>query len=262
LARDRVPVAQEKVLAFRSGNTCAYPDCGAKLVFAAIHDDDLDKAVGKAAHIAAASESGPRFDPDMTTEQRGSAANLIFVCGPHHDAIDYQLHYHTREFLLEAKEKHERKVARAIRYSMGEVRFEHLEIVCSVLSIQAAPVNNDDVELPLEIHEKIDLNAIGGDGRDLILLGLAQADEVRRFITSISAFRADFGNMLAARFKQFYYQGVTDGLKGDELYIFVYSMALDHAGPVESPELHASVLSVVAYLFSLCEIFEHEPAAA
>ena len=137
-----------------------------------------------------------------------------------------------------------------MRYTVGEIRFEHLELVCQALVIQDVPANQDDVELPLEINEKIDLNSISDDGRKLILLGLAQEDEVRRFIKFMSTMKADFGNKLTARFKQFYFQGVSDGLTGDELYIFVYSVALDHAGPVESPEMHAAVLSVVASVFT------------
>jgi len=185
VARDRVPPAQEKVLAFRSGNTCAYPSCGAKLVLEAMHTQDLDKAVGKAAHIAAASVGGPRYDDKMTKDQRGSAANLIFLCGPHHGAVDSQLHLHTTDFLLEAKRKHERKVSRAIQFAMGEVSFVHLELVCNGFAIRQ-DIIQQAVELPLEIDEKIYLNDLGDDSRELILLGLAQADEVRNFVTSMN----------------------------------------------------------------------------
>jgi hypothetical protein len=261
VGRDRIPVAQEKVLAIRSGNACAYPRCGEKLVLGALHPQDRDKAVGKVAHIAAASEGGPRYDPAMTTEQRGSADNLIYLCSPHHDGIDSQLHLHTTEFLLEAKRIHERKVARAIQYSMGEVRFEHLEMVCKGLALGDV-ASDGEVELPLEIDDKIRLNELGHNTRTLILLGLAQASEVRRFITTMNNFTSDFGNRLTARFKHEYYGGVAAGLSGDELYSYVYSSALEHAGPVESVEIQAAVLSVVAYLFSLCEIFEHESTAA
>jgi hypothetical protein len=36
--------------------------------------------IGVAAHITAASPGGPRFDPDLTTEQRQSADNGIWLC--------------------------------------------------------------------------------------------------------------------------------------------------------------------------------------
>src|SRR5659263_236261 len=101
--RDRVPPAQEKVVVARSGNACAYPKCGLLLTIEAEADDDRPKATGKVAHIAAASPGGPRYDATMTETQRGSADNLIYLCGPHHDAVDAQLSKHTSGFLIDAK---------------------------------------------------------------------------------------------------------------------------------------------------------------
>src|SRR5690554_7720858 len=98
--RDRVPRAQEKVVIARSGNKCAYPDCGLDLTMDPKSAHDQPKATGKVAHIAAASPGGPRYDPNMTPEERGSAENLIYVCGPHHDVVDSQLDHHTREFQI------------------------------------------------------------------------------------------------------------------------------------------------------------------
>src|SRR6478609_10454633 len=102
-ARDRVPPAQEKVVIARSGNKCAYPGCGLDLTIDPRADGDRPKATGKVAHIAAASPGGPRYDSAMTAEERGSAENLIYLCGQHHDVVDTQLEFHTREFLLETK---------------------------------------------------------------------------------------------------------------------------------------------------------------
>jgi hypothetical protein len=40
------------------------------------------------AHIRAAEPSGPRYDPDMTDEERRAWPNLIFLCSKHHRFID------------------------------------------------------------------------------------------------------------------------------------------------------------------------------
>lgn len=40
------------------------------------------------AHIRAAEPGGPRYDPDMTDEQRRAWPNLIFLCTPHHRYVD------------------------------------------------------------------------------------------------------------------------------------------------------------------------------
>lgn len=261
MARDAVPGAQSKIVIQRSGDRCAYPDCGIALSIDAQVSDDQPKAVGKVAHICAASPGGPRYDANMTTEQRGSADNLIYLCGPHHDVIDTQLNYHTVEFLTETKKAHERKVARAMSHAMGKVGFEHLETVCRFLGTSHARTSDADV-IPIGIQEKIDLNGLGPIAEERIRVGLAKSFEVAEFIDAISNMRPNFGNILAARFKQEYYSGISQGLEGDELFEFICAAALEHSGPIESDTLRAAALATVAHLFQICELFEHESPAA
>ena len=123
--RPRVPSGQEKLVIQRSGNRCAYPSCGRRLIFEATNPLDQDKVIGKVAHICAASPDGPRYDASMTDAQRGSAGNLTYLCGDHHDAIDSQISKHTVEFLLDAKKSHEAAMDRAGGYAVGEVGFTH-----------------------------------------------------------------------------------------------------------------------------------------
>ncbi len=129
-----MPQAQEKVVIARSGNRCAYPECGVELTLDPQAAGDQPKAVGKVAHIAAASPGGPRYDEAMRPEQRGSADNLIYLCGPHHDAVDAQLEHHTLEFLADAKRRHEEAVARAVKTALGGVTYEELSVVCGVIA--------------------------------------------------------------------------------------------------------------------------------
>lgn len=44
--------------------------------------------IGEAAHICAASEEGPRYDPGMTDEERGGAGNGIWLCANCHTMVD------------------------------------------------------------------------------------------------------------------------------------------------------------------------------
>ncbi|GHG18432.1 ABC-three component system protein [Streptomyces hydrogenans] len=261
MARDPVPKAQEKIVIQRSGDRCAYPSCGIALSIDAKAAEDLHKAVGKVAHIRAASAKGPRYDVTMTSEQRGSADNLIYLCGPHHDVIDTQLNYHTVEFLQDIKKKHERTVARAMSHAMGQVGFEDLELVCQFIGTGDEPTS-DDIVIPIGIKQKIELNSLGQISEDRIRIGLAKSHEVDAFVAAIEKMRPNFGNRLAARFKREYYGGFAQGLQGDNLFEFICSVALDNAGPVESDKLRAATLATVAYLFQLCELFEHEHPAA
>jgi hypothetical protein len=77
--RDEFPKPIKDALADRSGNRCSNPDCQA--VTSGPQTDPAKAAnIGVAAHIAAASAGGPRYDARMTAEQRSSPENGIWLC--------------------------------------------------------------------------------------------------------------------------------------------------------------------------------------
>ncbi|SDF94411.1 hypothetical protein SAMN05660324_1385 [Klenkia brasiliensis] len=257
--RDRVPPAQEKVVISRSGNKCAYPDCGVVLTISPKNSGDRPKATGKVAHIAAASPGGPRYDESMTAQERGSADNLIYLCGPHHDAIDSQLEHHTRELLLTAKRRHEQAVDRAVRSALGTVSYVELEVVCTVISNAPPPPQKMGIERALPLQDKIQLNGLGLTSVQRITDGLSQAARVAQFIEfQHSTIQPGFGRRLVARFKSDYFAALAEGLEPDGVFDYLVQTAIDNAGPRDTPEIHAAALSVVAYLFEICEIFERE----
>lgn len=255
--RDRVPPAQERVVIARSGDHCAYPECGLTLTIEAQAAGDRPKATGKVAHIAAASPGGPRYDPTMTEVQRGSADNLIYLCGPHHDAVDSQLDRHTRAFLVEAKARHEEAVARSVRAALGRVSFAELEVVCGVLSHASPSAKLDSVALALPVQDKIDLNRLGPTSVRRITDGLSQASRVQEFLDFQSSISHGFGHRLVARFKAVYYTALAEDLLPDEVFDYLVETAYEQAGPRDTPGVRAAALAVVAYLFEICEIFEH-----
>jgi hypothetical protein len=69
----------KKALADRVGHLCSNPDCRALTTGP---QDDPGRAVnlGVAAHITAASPGGPRYDPDLLSEERCSSSNGIWLC--------------------------------------------------------------------------------------------------------------------------------------------------------------------------------------
>lgn len=256
--RDRVPPAQEKVVIARSGNKCAYHSCGLALTIDPKADGDRPKATGKVAHIAAASPGGPRYDPNMTTAERGSAQNLIYLCGPHHDAVDTQLEYHTREFLLETKRAHEEAVERAVRNALGDVTYEELTVVCAVIASMPATPQQLGVELALPLQKKIDLNKLGPTSVQRITDGLSQAARVEGFIGFQNSIVPSFGRSLVARFKSDYYAARAENLEPDAVFDYLVETAIENAGPRDTPQVRAAALAVIAYLFEICEIFERE----
>lgn len=256
--RDRAPAAQEKVVIARSGNKCGYPGCGLDLTIDPKVDGDRPKATGKVAHIAAASPGGPRYDTSMTPEERGSAQNLIYLCGSHHDAVDTQLEYHTREFLLEAKRAHEVAVERAVRNALGEVTYAELTVVCTVIASTPVTPQQLGIELALPLQEKIELNKLGPASVQRITDGLSQAARVEQFIGFQNSIAPSFGRSLVARFKSDYYSARAENLEPDAVFDYLVETAIENAGPRDTPQIRAAALAVIAYLFEICEIFERE----
>jgi hypothetical protein len=76
---DDFPISVRELLAKRVAQRCSNPGCGHPT---SGPQEDPTKAVnvGVAAHIAAASPGGPRYDVSMTSEERRSADNGIWLC--------------------------------------------------------------------------------------------------------------------------------------------------------------------------------------
>ncbi|WP_417367311.1 ABC-three component system protein [Flavobacterium beibuense] len=90
-----------------SGNECANPDCSKKLIA-----EDGISIVSKICHIAAASKEGPRYDENMSDDERRGFDNLILLCDEHHVIIDNkanELLYPTA-LLKTWKSAHEKKI--------------------------------------------------------------------------------------------------------------------------------------------------------
>jgi hypothetical protein len=258
------PENQVRILFGKNGGRCAYTACGLPLVISSQNRADHARNTGKIAHITAASPGGPRYDPNLTVAERRSEANLILLCGSHHDVVDAQLTFHTTEWLHSAKKTHETAVARGYSYAMGKVGFAHLEMVCMGINICATGGMTaiDNLTIPIDIEEKITLNLLGGESRNLIELGMAQQSEVRRFIAQMNQLHPNFSYELTAKFKGIYYLAFSEGSRGDDLFRDILGSAYENCGVALSPEVGAAALAVVVELFSICEIFDHEPTAA
>ncbi len=89
-----------------SGNLCAFAGCS-KIIL----DNDHEILKGRVAHIEAASEGGPRYNPDQTDEERCGYDNLMVLCNDHHDIVDKsKTTTFSVENLQEMKKKHEDRV--------------------------------------------------------------------------------------------------------------------------------------------------------
>lgn len=108
--RDDFSPATKDLLAKRSGYVCAYPGCK-RMTIAGSEDRSSGLTMtGIAAHITAASKNGPRFDPDMSHEERSSESNGIWTCQIHGKFIDDNPSKCTTEELHRWKTQHEKWV--------------------------------------------------------------------------------------------------------------------------------------------------------
>lgn len=95
----RAPVI--RTIAQRAGYRCSNQTC----LRPTIGPDGADKSasIGVAAHITAAAEGGPRYDPSLTPEERGAAENGIWLCQTCSRLVDVDVAGHPVNQLKEWK---------------------------------------------------------------------------------------------------------------------------------------------------------------
>ncbi|MVT07814.1 hypothetical protein [Chitinophaga tropicalis] len=78
-SRDGFTPKTIRTLEVRVGTTCSNPTCRINTTAAHTNPDGVLR-IGVAAHIKAAAPGGPRYDPNMTPEQRSDISNGIWLC--------------------------------------------------------------------------------------------------------------------------------------------------------------------------------------
>lgn len=88
---------------------CYYPNCQVPTVN--IFDGEGESKNVQIAHIYAAKPGGPRFDPQMTKEERKSFRNLILLCDLHHNLVDKrEPQKYSASILLRWKQENEKAI--------------------------------------------------------------------------------------------------------------------------------------------------------
>jgi ssDNA-binding Zn-finger/Zn-ribbon topoisomerase 1 len=100
--RDDFPHMTKLALAHRVGVHCSNPNC-AKLTAGPQTDPQKALNVGVAAHIAAASDGGARYDKTMTALQRASIENGIWLCQTCAKLVDNDAERYTVDLLRKWK---------------------------------------------------------------------------------------------------------------------------------------------------------------
>jgi hypothetical protein len=87
MARDDFNEATKKLLCDQVGGKCANPDCRVMTLGPNVTQNKRT-SIGEAAHISAAAKGGARFDSTMSSKDRKSATNGIWLCRTHAREID------------------------------------------------------------------------------------------------------------------------------------------------------------------------------
>lgn len=102
-----IPPREQRLLYAKSGNRCAFPDCGKLLV---VESDGQPVLLGEMAHIIAERSDGPRGQSDLGIEDRNREPNLVLLCNVHHQLVDDQPARFTVPRLTGFKQEHEERV--------------------------------------------------------------------------------------------------------------------------------------------------------
>ncbi len=122
--RDDFSLPVKRRLAERVQFVCSNPDCEATTIGPAAKAKGVVN-VGVAAHITAASRNGPRYDEKLTSQQRKSGDNGIWLCQTCGKAVDSDESTHTVDQLLGWKSRAEQMARMRLGVTKSN-RFFHL----------------------------------------------------------------------------------------------------------------------------------------
>jgi hypothetical protein len=105
-SRDDFSPAVKRNLAVRAAYFCSNPNC-LRLTAGPHSNDERSLSTGHAAHIHAAAQNGPRFEPSQTPAQRRSITNAIWLCRVCGDRVDKDVDGYSAESLRGWKRNHE-----------------------------------------------------------------------------------------------------------------------------------------------------------
>jgi hypothetical protein len=119
--RDDFTKRTKTAVAMRAHWDCSFTGCGKPTVGPSEESSEAVTMIGKAAHICAAAP-GPgsrRYDASMTSEERASIDNAIWLCADHAESIDRDEVTYSVEVLGRMKSEHEASRAQGLRLGKG-----------------------------------------------------------------------------------------------------------------------------------------------
>lgn len=129
--RDDFNAETKKLLANRVGNRCSNPNCR-RATSGPQEEPTKSLNIGVAAHIRAASPGGPRYNENMSSEDRKSINNGIWLCQNCAKLVDNDAKRYSVDILIEWRKLSEKAALFDIKNPVSEVilsRDEDIELV-------------------------------------------------------------------------------------------------------------------------------------
>lgn len=132
MPRDDFSAKTKEILAKRVAYCCSNPNCRIKTIGPNAENDKFTN-IGIAAHITAASQGGPRYNPFLTPEQRSSEMNGIWLCQNCAHLIDVDVKSYSETLLRKWKqiaENNARKDITGLRnYTNKKASLEKIQLI-------------------------------------------------------------------------------------------------------------------------------------
>nr|WP_321353131.1 ABC-three component system protein [uncultured Methanoregula sp.] len=239
-------VSQQKLLWGRARSLCSICRCR------------LDKekesgeffTIGINAHIKGENPTAARFDPNMSDKERQNYDNLILLCPTHHEEIDKHPEKFTVSSLQQIKKRHEEFILDSIASEIPNLTFAELEIILKYLTGLENLDPSTDYDA-LEIERKLKHNGLGKFGKLYISMGLSNFQVVQEFINTFHD--PNYSVRLKNGFKDKYIELKKGTGSSEEIF---YDLLDFSSGNSHDPKLIAAGVSVLAYYFQICEVFE------
>ncbi len=150
--RDEFTVGIKDELAKRVGYLCSNPGCRQPTSGPQSAQNGTIN-IGVAAHITAASPGGPRYDDSLSSDQRGSSGNGIWLCQTCAKLVDSDQSRYTVEKLREWKSDAEAAAARALEQRRSPITesegvfLEAERLMPNLIAEMRADVRGDNTRL-------------------------------------------------------------------------------------------------------------------
>ena len=227
--------------------------CKTKIVLNATENDGVAQ-IGEIAHIIGSSEDGPRGDGNFPKDKLDDYENLILLCPTCHKKIDKQANSYSPSELHEIKSNHEKWIDEQLEVSNLEVSSKELDIIIRNISSgdYESLFSFEEFE-HIDVSDKIDKNDFSNQVKRFLDIGLMKTYEVKSFVTEMDKLDKNFINRLKSFFKVKYLELKEKYDDNDEIFLELWNyIKKDTNSFIEE----AAALSVLCYMFELCEVFE------